>query len=63
MKNYQRRFKDTNIFNDIFENILNQAFRYGFEDIKIQFVDYTHVKANANRHKNQKVKIKQKTKI
>lgn len=63
VKNYQRRFKDTNIFNDIFENILNQAFRYGFVDIKIQFVDYTHVKANANRHKNQKVKIKQKTKI
>lgn len=61
-KNYQRRFKDTNIFNDIFENILNQAFQYGFVDTKIQFVDSTHVKAHANRHKNQKVKIKQKTK-
>lgn len=62
-KNYQkRRFKDTNIFNDIFENILNQALEYEFVDTKIQFVDSTHVKANANRQKNQKVKIKQKNK-
>ena len=56
-KNYERRFKNTDIFNQIFENILDQAMSYGFVDTKIQFVDSTHVKAHANRHKNQKVKI------
>lgn len=56
-KNYERRFKNTDIFNQIFENILEQAMSYGFVDTKIQFVDSTHVKAHANRHKNQKVKI------
>ena len=61
-KNYERRFKNTEIFNQIFENILDQAINYGFVDTKMQFVDSTHVKAHANRHKNQKVKIKKKVK-
>ena len=59
-KNYERRFKNTNVFNEIFENILEQAMSYGFVDTKIQFVDSTHVKAHANRNKTRKVKIKQK---
>lgn len=61
-KNYERRFKNTDIFNQIFENILTQAISYGFVDTKIQFVDSTHVKAHANKHKNQKVKIQIKVK-
>ena len=61
-KNYERRFKNTDIFNQIFENILEKATSYGFVDTKIQFVDSTHVKAHANRNKNQKVKIKKKVK-
>lgn len=61
-KDYERRFKNTDIFNQIFENILTQAISYGFVDTKIQFIDSTHVKTHANRHKNQKVKIKKKVK-
>ena len=61
-KYYERRFKNTDIFNQIFENILTQAISYGFVDTKIQFIDSTHVKAHANRHKTQKVKIKKKVK-
>lgn len=57
-QNYRRRFKDTNIFEEIFQNILSQAMNKGFVDEKIQFVDSTHVKAHANRHKNKKEKIK-----
>lgn len=53
-QNYRRRFKDTNIFEEIFQNILSQAMNKGFVDEKIQFVDSTHVKAHANRHKNKK---------
>lgn len=61
-QNYRRRFKDTNIFEEIFQNILSQAMNKGFVDEKIQFVDSTHVKAHANRHKNKKEEIKKVTK-
>lgn len=61
-KNYERRLKNTDLFTQIFENILDHAMSYGFVDTKIQFVDSTHVKAHANRHKNQKEKIKNKLK-
>lgn len=61
-QNYKRRFKDTDIFEKIFVNILRQAEEQGFVDEKIQFVDSTHVKAHANRHKNIEVKIEKKAK-
>lgn len=61
-QNYRRRFKETCIFEKIFENILNQAYKKGFVDDTIQFVDATHVKAHANRHKNIKKEIKVTTK-
>ncbi|KXB46576.1 hypothetical protein HMPREF3188_00651 [Tissierellia bacterium KA00581] len=61
-QNYKRRFKDTDMFEKIFVNILRQAEKQGFVDEKIQFVDSTHVKAHANRHKNIEVKIEKKAK-
>ena len=61
-QNYRRRFKDTDIFENIFQNILNQALEQGFVDEKIQFVDSTHVKAHANRHKNKKSNNREKSK-
>lgn len=51
-QNYRRRFKDTDIFENISQNVLNQALEQGFVDEKIQFLYSTHVKAHANRHKN-----------
>ncbi len=56
-QNYRRRFEGTDIFDQIFQNILLQASEKGFVDSKIQFVDSTHVKAHANRHKNHKRKV------
>ncbi len=50
-KNYTRRFKDTNLFEQIFEHILQECFRHGFVDSSEVFVDSTHVKARANTHK------------
>jgi transposase len=50
-KNYTRRFKDTGIFERIFEEIIQQAIAHGFVDTSAVFVDSTHVKANANKHK------------
>lgn len=50
-KNYERRFKDTDIFENIFQHILAEAIKKGFVDPKAVFVDSTHVKANANKKK------------
>lgn len=50
-KNYERRFKDTNIFEEIFVNIVKQAIEYNLIDGKIFYTDSTHKKANANKNK------------
>ena len=53
-KNYTRRFKNTNIFENIFTHILNEAVKYGFVDEKAVFIDGTHIKASANKRKSAK---------
>lgn len=50
-KNYTRRFKDTGIFERIFEEIIQQAICHGFIDTSAVFIDSTHVKASANKNK------------
>ena len=49
-KNYERRFKGTSIFEDIFINIVKQAQKYGMLNDEF-FMDSTHRKANANKNK------------
>ena len=50
-KNYERRFKDSTIFEDIFTNIVNQAIKYNLIDGTTFYTDSTHKKANANKNK------------
>ena len=50
-QNYIRRYKDSNIFNILFNKILKQAIEYGFVDMEAVFYDGTHQKANANKRK------------
>lgn len=50
-KNYERRFKNTNIFQSIFDRILNEAISHGFIDTESVFIDSTHIKASANKNK------------
>ena len=50
-KNYERRFKDNDIFERIFINIVNQADSYGLIGKEETFTDSTHKKANANKNK------------
>ena len=38
-KNYTRRFKGTNVFENIFSKVLMQAIEEGLVDSKMQFVD------------------------
>lgn len=61
-KNYTRRFKDTDIFERIFERILHEAIISGFVDSSSVFIDATHIKACANskKYKNLEVKIQAK---
>ena len=50
-KNYERRFKDSDIFEEIFVEIVNQAIKYKLVDGTIFYTDSTHKKANANKNK------------
>ena len=53
-KNYTRRFKDTDLFEQIFEHILSECYKFKLVDPTEVFVDATHVKARANNKKMQK---------
>ena len=50
-KNYERRFKDSAIFEEIFVEIVNQAIKYNLVDGTVFYTDSTHKKANANKNK------------
>lgn len=56
-KNYVRRFKDTDIFERVFVRILEEAVNAGLIKADAVFIDATHVKANANKKKYDKVKL------
>ena len=56
-KNYKRRFEGTDLFEQIFSQILLQCMRAGLVDTETVFVDATHVKAAANRKKVKKVRV------
>lgn len=61
-KNYTRRFKGTSIFENIFYRILKQVTESGFIDASAVFIDGTHIKANANRNKKEKIIVKKPVK-
>ena len=57
-KNYERRFKGTEVFENIFIEIIRQAKEYGMLNDEF-FMDSTHRKANANKNKYEDVVIEQ----
>ena len=59
-KNYKRRFEGTDLFEQIFANILMQCMKYDLVDPSTVFVDATHVKAAANRKKSKRVLVAKK---
>ena len=59
-KNYSRRFAGTDLFERIFERILEECYRNGYVKNDTVFVDATHIKASANRHKRLKTECEQK---
>jgi len=50
-KNYTRRFKDTDLYEQIFARVLEECMSCGFVDNSTMFIDATHVKAAANNKK------------
>ena len=58
-KNYTRRFKDTDIFEQIFTRILKECIKHNLVDPKEVFIDATHVKACANSKKVKNVIVKE----
>ncbi len=50
-KNYERRYKETDIFEEIFVEIVSQAIKYNLVDGTTFYTDSTHKKANANKNK------------
>jgi hypothetical protein len=56
-KNYTRRFKGTDVFEHIFNHILNEAVKCGFVDASAVFIDGTHIKASANKKKSTKAEV------
>ena len=60
-KNYSRRFKGTDLFEQIFQHILSECFKGGLVDAGVVFVDSTHVKARANGKKYHDEEAKEQT--
>lgn len=56
-KNYVRRFQGTDLFEKIFERILETAEANGLIHPEQVYIDATHIKANANKKKFTKVEI------
>lgn len=57
-QNYIRKFSNTDIFEQFFNRVLNVLFENNVIDTSVIFVDGTHIKANANKKKLIKKKIK-----
>lgn len=53
-KNYTRRFEGTDLFEKIFQHILEECYKYKLVDPSEVYVDATHIKARANSKKMQK---------
>ncbi|WP_376708031.1 transposase [Peribacillus frigoritolerans] len=60
-KNYERRFKDTDLFEQIFYCILMTAADRKLKSAEHVCVDSTHVKANANKRKFEKKIVHKET--
>lgn len=60
-KNYSRRFKGTDIFEQIFYGILTQCIEANLVDTSEVFIDGTHIKAHANNKKYESKEVTEET--
>ena len=60
-QNRRRRFMDSGIYQEIFDEIVLEAMRRGLVDGKVLYTDSTHLKANANKQKFEKQLVSRST--
>ena len=60
-KNYKRRFENSRIFEEIFDEILSKIVKAGLIKEETIFVDSTHIKAYANKRRIEEYKVKETT--
>jgi transposase len=60
-KNYERRFKETDLFEQIFYRILREVVNRKLLSPEHVFIDSTHVKASANKRKFEKKMVRKET--
>ena len=58
-QNRRRRFTDTTVYQEIFDEIVRQAIGHGMVEGRVLYTDSTHLKANANRNKLDPVQVQQ----
>lgn len=58
-QNRRRRYTDTTVYQEIFDEIVRQAMGHGMVDGKVLYTDSTHLKANANKNKYDLVTVEQ----
>jgi len=58
-QNRTRRYKNTDVPQQIFDNIVRQAIGHGLVDGKRLYSDSTHLKANANKNRYENIEITQ----
>ena len=57
-KNYERRFANTDLFDEIFNYILKECLKNNYVNLSNVYIDSTHIKAHANKNKSKKVEVK-----
>jgi transposase len=60
-QNRRRRFKDSRIFQEIFDHIVLECITKGIVTGEVVVVDSTHIKANASTHKTEKIVVQKNT--
>lgn len=60
-QNRRRRFSESTIYQEIFDEIVLQAMQRRLVDGKVIYTDSTHLKANANKHKFRKEVVQKST--
>lgn len=61
-QNRRRRFNGSDVFREMFDDVVFLALKKGYIEGKILYTDSTHLKANANKHKYNKKLVSQNTK-
>ncbi|MCQ6564121.1 IS1182 family transposase, partial [Paenibacillus mendelii] len=59
-QNRRRRFKDSQVFQEIFDHIVSECITKGIVSGEVVVVDSTHIKANASINKTEKMVVEKK---